>query len=198
MCIHSLPSKPKNPQKVHLTESYLQSETKSHSVAKFYNSNSNQILILAIFKEFWTWRTEIQFDAREQKPDLHMQDFQKNKKSVRKKIQVKDVANGYLLLVFFWSTGPYWGNNLNWPVSYPVNPVESVLYSEPWSSVRYLWNHLIWNNDMHCLKTGTRRTCRNCFHSTWTFHESRFELVPMNWIHASGNFFLTNTFYRVQ
>lgn len=88
-CIHSLPYKPQNHQKVHLNESYLQSENKSHLVAKFYNSNLNQILILAIFKEFWTWRTEIQFDATEQKPDLHMQDLQKKNKSVRKQTNPK-------------------------------------------------------------------------------------------------------------
>lgn len=40
-------------------EVYLGSGNESHLDAKSYNSNLNQILISAVFKESWTGRAEI-------------------------------------------------------------------------------------------------------------------------------------------
>lgn len=78
--LYSQPSL-KAPKKVHLNESVARKRKLKHLDAKSYNSSLNQILISAVFKEFWLGRAEIQFWwLRKEKPGL-----QRNNKSVRVK-----------------------------------------------------------------------------------------------------------------
>lgn len=55
---------------------------------------------------------------------------------------------------------------------------------------------LSWNNDTQCPYSDRRMTCI-VSPPLGHFLKSSFELIPINWTLATGNFVLTNTFYRV-